>query len=51
MEVLEELLAAVVGAGTDARTKGAGAWVAAEVGFREEEEVDLGAGGGVGSGF
>ena len=45
---MQELLAPVGGAGADGSAECAGAGVAAEVGFGEEEEVGSACGGGVG---
>lgn len=50
-EILEELITATRVTATDRRTEGAGAWVAAQVGFWEEKEVDATAGGDGGGSF
>lgn len=47
---MQVLVAADVGSGANHAAEGAGQWVAAEVGFGEEEEVDSEGGGVVGGG-
>lgn len=47
---MQELLAAVGAARSDAGAEAACAWVAAQIGFWEEEERDIAGGGVVGGG-
>lgn len=51
LEILEELITATRVAATDRRTEGAGTWVAAQVGFREEKKVDAATGSDGGGSF
>lgn len=48
MEVVEELFAAAVVTASDGSTEGACTWVAAEIGFREEDEMNTLLASGVG---
>jgi hypothetical protein len=41
VEVVQELLAAFWRSSANFRTKGAGSWIAAEVSFGEEDDVDI----------